>query len=157
MPDSLREWIIGLFAILGSGGIGALVNARWKPSSRAETDAAQGSLTKDLSRTAIELLSELREERKQDRADIEALKLEVLGLKAENEECRRQGREQERHIEEMGKENAELRDRIRRLEEGGIARDIREAAETLPGTFTTIEGDRKTVMRPPARSKRGGQ
>ena len=55
---------------------------------------------------------------------------------------------------ELRQEVAELKDRLKHLEESRLARDIADAAKGAPGTFTTIEGNKVTTLRPPRQSRR---
>jgi len=140
VPETLREWIIGLVALLGSGGIGALINGRFKPSSKAEDASAEAAA--DVARTDgfVKLLE--RVERRLEKVEAEADRCQ-----AENAELRQANAE-------LRQEVAELKDRLKHLEESRLARDIADAAKGAPGTFTTIEGNKVTTLRPPRQSRR---
>jgi len=139
VPENLREWIIGLVAVLGSGGIGALINGRFKPSSKAEDAAAETAA--DVARTDgfVKLLE--RVERRLEKVEAEADRCQ-----AENAELRQANAD-------LRKEVAELKDRLKHLEDGRLARDIADATRELPDTLTTIEDGRVTVMRPAKRKE----
>jgi predicted nuclease with TOPRIM domain len=138
VPETLREWIIGLVALLGSGGIGALINGRFKPSSKAEDASAEAAA--DVARTDgfVKLLE--RVERRLEKVEAEADRCQ-----AENAELRQANAD-------LRQEVAELKDRLKHLEDGRLARDIADATRGLPDTLTIIDQDRVTVQRPRQRS-----
>ena len=138
MPDTLREWIAPIVTLIGGTGLGAFIQAIRKPSSAAEVADAQARMVLALN--------------EQFKAVTDELRAEIAKLKDETAECHERGEAQEREIGGLRQENAELKDRVKRLEGQLEARDL-AAADTLPGTFAVIEGDRKTVMRPPRAKK----
>lgn len=140
MPDSAREWLAPLLALIGGGGIGALFQAWRKPSSKAEDASAEAAA--DVARTDgfVKLLE--RVERRLEKVEAEADRCQ-----AENAELRQANAE-------LRQEVAELKDRLKHLEESRLARDIADAAKGAPSTFTTIEGNKVTTLRPPRQPRR---
>lgn len=127
-------WAPALALLLGAGGVGAVLQHWFKPSSRAEMiKAAQDVATSMMAAQGTRIAS---------------LEEDVARLKAENETCREENRR-------LWNENERLWEQVTALEEAIKARNIEEAAKALPGTFATFEGDRVTVMRP-AKPKRSG-
>lgn len=139
MPENLREWIIGLVAVLGSGGIGALINGRFKPSSKAEDASAEAAA--DVARTDgfVKLL--------------ERVELRLEKVEAEADRCQAENAELRQANADLRQEVAELKDRLKHLEDGRLARDIADATRSLPDTLTTIEDGKVTVMRPAKRKE----
>ena len=147
MPDSAREWLAPLLALIGGGGIGALFQAVRKPSSKAEDVTAGAEANRSATDGFVALVKELREERRADRAELEQIKDEVRTLRNEHADCLRENAE-------LRQEIADLKDEVRELRAGQLSRDLAAAADILPGTMAVIEGDRKTVIRPPRKPRK---
>ena len=141
MPDSAREWLAPLLALIGGGGIGALFQAWRKPSSKAEDASAEAAADVARADGFVKLLE--RVERRLEKVEAEAERCQ-----AENDEFRRQLAQRDATI-------GELTDRIRRLEAQLEARDITDAAESLKTAgYAVIEKGRTTVMRPPRKPRK---
>ena len=141
MPDSAREWLAPLLALIGGGGIGALFQAWRKPSSKAEDASAEAAADVARADGFVKLLE--RVERRLEKVEAEAERCQ-----AENDEFRRQLAQRDATI-------GELTDRIRRLEAQLEARDITDAAESLKTAgYAVIENGRTTVMRPPRKPRK---
>ena len=155
MPDSVREWLAPLLALIGGGGITALFQTWRKPSSRAEDVAAEATADKARTEAWQSLLQSLEGGRNSMEARLNRVEAEAEQCHRENAafrkalaerdeaiaELKAQGKERDQTIEEQGA-------RIKRLEGQLEARDLRDAAQSLPGTFATLDKDRVTVMRP---------
>ena len=140
VPENVREWLAPLLALIGGGGIGALIQAWRKPSSRAEDATAEATADHALTEKFLALTTRLEERLKRVEEEADRCQAESAELRKENEDLRR--------------EVAELKDRLKHLEESRLARDIADAAKGAPGTFTTIEGNKVTTLRPPRQSRR---
>lgn len=147
MPETIREWVTPLLTLLGGTGLGALIQAIRKPSSKAEDKAAEAEASRSATDGFVALVKELREERRADRQELEQLKDEVRTLRKEHADCLRENAERRQEI-------SELKDEVRELRAGQLSRDLAAAADILPGTMAVIEGDRKTVIRPPRKPRK---
>lgn len=141
VPDTLREWIAPIVTLIGGTGLGALIQAIRKPSSKAEDVASEAAADAARTEGFVKLLE--RVERRLEKVEAEAERCQ-----AENDEFRRQLAQRDATI-------GELTDRIRRLEAQLEARDITDAAESLKTAgYAVIEKGRTTVMRPPRKPRK---
>ena len=154
MPDTFREWLTPLLTLIGGTGLGALIQAIRKPSSKAEDKTAEAEASRSATDGFVALVEELREERRADRQELEQLKDEVRTLRKEHADCLRENAELRQANAVLRQGVAELKDRLKHLEESRLARDIADAAKGAPGTFTTIEGDKVTTLRPPRKPRK---
>lgn len=147
VPDTLREWIAPIVTLIGGTGLGALIQAVRKPSSKAEDVTAEAEANRSATDGFVALVKELREERRADRAELEQLKDEVRTLRKEHADCLRENAE-------LRQEVADVKEELRELRAGQLSRDLAAAAEILPGTMAVIEDGRKTVIRPPRKPRK---
>lgn len=155
MPDSFREWVAPLLALIGGGGITALFQAWRKPSSKAEDVAAEATADKARTEAWQSLLQSLE-------GGLKSMESRLGRVEAEAEQCHRENAAFRKALAERDETIADLTSqvkrqdeiigeqgaRIKRLEGQLEARDLRDAAQSLPGTFATLDKDRVTVMRP---------
>jgi len=135
VPDSVREWLAPLLALIGGGGITALFQSWRKPSSKAEDVAAEA--------TADQIRTEGW------RSLLQSLESRLDRVEAEAEQCHRENAAFRKALAERDATIQDLTSRIKRLEGQLEARDLRDAAEALPDTFATMDGEGVTVMRLP--------